>query len=442
MAATPIDDFDLFAGPGGWDLACRALGRRVVGFELDSHACATRAAAGHLTVRADVSTLDPRPMRGKVKGQIGSPPCGTFSAAGKQEGVGDLPLLHRALDDLAAGNDPRPELAAACSDPRTPLVVEPLRYALAIHPEWIALEQVPAVLPLWEHMARILRSFGYSAWCGILNAADFGVPQTRRRAILIASRVREVAPPEPTHAKVAEPDTLFGPGRQRWVSMAEALGWIPAGIVNTRGERKTPGGNEFSADQPSWALTEKTRSWVLHTNRDQRPDGTRQTADPYGAPAPSLTGKSGGQWVLKAGDRDRGTVRTTEEPASTLVFGNHSNNGIEWALRNNTQANAAVRGLDEPAASLFFGSRCNDVSWVQREPKKSEAGAESAAPDSVRISVEEAAVLQSFPRDYPWQGTKTQKFLQVGNAVPALLALHVLSAATGIPVPAAASTEA
>ena len=52
---------DLFAGPGGWDVAADGLGWVGVGFELDGPACETRRANGHTTVQGDVSQLTNRP---------------------------------------------------------------------------------------------------------------------------------------------------------------------------------------------------------------------------------------------------------------------------------------------------------------------------------------------------------------------------------------------
>jgi hypothetical protein len=59
-------------------------------------------------------------------------------------------------------------------------------------------------------------------------------------------------------------------------------------------------------------------------------------------------------------------------------------------------------------------------------------GSTKTRNDGVRITVEEAAVLQSMPRHYPWQGTKTQQYQRIGDLVPARLAAHIVGAALGV----------
>jgi DNA (cytosine-5)-methyltransferase 1 len=340
---------DLCAGPGGWSHAARALGLNEIGIELDPAACATRRAAGHLIIRADIAALPVAHLAGKLFGVIGSPPCQGMSIGGLRAGWDDFDAVLRLLADLASGRDTRAELAPEVADARSLLIAEPLRYALAACPAWVACEQVPAVLPLWEATARHLRAAGYATWVGILNAADYGVPQTRCRAFLIASRSRRVHRPEPTHDQNPGP-VLFGAELQPWVSMADALGWDQVPTVNTRGDRYTGGGNDFTAARPAWTLTKSART---------------------------------------------------------------------WKLRQSTRAHATARTLDKPAGTLLFGPHLNNVSWTD------EQGTDR------RLTADQAAILQGFPPDYPFAGTRTKVFEQIGNAVPPPLAGAVLAVATG-----------
>lgn len=336
---------DLFAGPGGWDYAAQQMGLSALGIELDDAAVDTRIQANLPTVQEDVAALDPkhyRPLDGTSAGLIASPPCQAWSTAGKRGGERDRALCVQALKGLDAGFDMRAELREQCEDARSMLVVEPFRWALALEPEWIALEQVPAVFDFWDLTGRLLWCRGYSVWHGILNAADYGVPQTRKRAVLIASKSRLLYRPDATHAAYT---SLWG--EKQWVTMDEALG-LDHGTVNTRGNRKTSGGNEFSTAQPSWTLTSKARSWKLHTNRGQDDLGRRQIVS-TDRPAPTVTGKSGGQWHR-----------------------------------------------------------------VDAEGRR-------------HFTIEELSILQGFPADYPWQGTRTKQCEQIGNAVPPPLARAVLS---------------
>jgi DNA (cytosine-5)-methyltransferase 1 len=364
---------DLFAGPGGWSHALSVLGERDVGLEWDAWACKTRAAAQQLTIRTDVALYPAWPWVGRTRGLIASPPCQAWSMAGKRLGLKDQPLVHQAVADLAAGRDTRDCLLRSCRDPRSLLAAEPMRYLHALNavgePEWVLMEEVPDVAPLWKQYASVLRTWGCSTWTGILNAADYGVPQTRRRAILIASRVRAVTPPAPTHAQVAEQESLFGPGRRRWVSMAEALGW---GATDRPVPTVCAGGG------------------------------------PGGGPEPF---PSGARAALGAA-RDRGTWAS--RPGGT---------GWSWALRSNNQAHATIRSVAEPAGTLFFGHRANECTWIA-EPQ--DTGGRDR-PEPIRITAQEAGILQTFPSSYPWAGNKGQQFSQIGNAVPPRLAGHLLA---------------
>lgn len=218
---------DLFAGPGGWDVATRRLGIDVTGIEHDPATCQTRRAAGHATVEGDVRHYGPGDFDWHA-GLIGSPPCPTFSVAGKGSGRRDLEAVLLGVKHLAARQDIS---TLAFEDDRTPLVMEPLRWVLQaidarLPYEWIALEQVPTVLPVWEAVAEMLRAEGYGVATGNLNAEQYGVPQTRRRAILVARYGGPAELPTPTHSRYYPRDPArLDPGVLPWLSMAEAIGW-------------------------------------------------------------------------------------------------------------------------------------------------------------------------------------------------------------------------
>ena len=345
---------DLFAGPGGLDVGATRLGLEVVGIERDRSACETRRAAGLGTVEGDVRAYGPANFP-EATGLAGSPPCQPFSVGGKGKGRAALDTVLDLARRLAARKSIADALAGF-DDERTGLVLEPLRWALAAldagRPfRTIVLEQVPTVLPVWEAFAELLRAEGYHVVTVRLSAEEYGVPQTRVRAFLIASLDREVRLPEPTHQRYRKdaPQGQGALGLLPWVSMAEAIGW---------------------------GMTHRSALTIA-------------VGTAAGGPDPSCVGGSGARATLY-GERDAG----------------------RWI-----QNSRIVAAEDLPA---YRGGR----------------------RDTIRLSVQDAALLQSFPADHPWRGSKTKQLEQIGNAVPCLLAQHVFAAAFGIPVAVSGATSA
>lgn len=480
-----------FAGPGGWSEGLKLAGftGRSLGVEWDLTACRTAMAAGHLRVQADVAKFPIHDFVGLVDGVIKSPPCPTFSQAGQGAGRHLTAVLINAITRTARGKnvmaETRRECAAilrsvALTDPKmrkwtrtarsrwareqatmSVLVVQPMRWAYILRPRWIALEQVPAVASLWKHMEQMLRELGYKAWSGVLSAEEYGVPQTRKRAVLIARNDGlPVGPPAPTNqayragqAANLEPD-LFGDPLPPPVSMADALGW---GLPERPAWTVTSGGTETGGAEVSGNA--KNRRELAETVAQARNSGPGAEREPRNVSEPSYTIRangsgshpSGTEWVVRTGNNSvigggetKDFKRSVDVPSPTLT-GNVDRWQVApaeaWLLKHGAESKATKRRPDEPAATVF-STRSGNLSWTRDRPATTVCGDARIAPpghrdraggehqfttETRRVTVQEAAVLQSFPPDYPWQGTKSQQYRQVGNAVPPLLAAAVLA---------------
>lgn len=134
-------------------------------------------------------------------------------------------------------------------------MAEPFRWALATGCRWLCLEQVEEALPIWEDYAGHLTARGWTVDVDVLNARDYGVPQDRRRAILIGHRTAPVNVPLPT---VTAPDhvpasTILGPGRVGFARLND----------RDDGHGKYRARDMRSTDLPAFTVTEKIRSWKL-----------------------------------------------------------------------------------------------------------------------------------------------------------------------------------
>lgn len=292
FSSAQIHMVDLFAGPGGLDVAAHWLGLGVVGIEWDKDACQTRQSAGLDTRASDVRAFGPKDFPDATV-LAGGPPCQTYTVAGGGAGRRALDEVLKFLQRMVDGDDVTEELANlhGDEDPRTGLVLEPLRWVLEAHRndkpyEAVVLEQVPAVLPVWEAYGEVLKGLGYSVDLGILHTEEFGVPQTRRRAILIARQNGEAVLPTPTHRRYrkGKPKSEGTADLLPWVSMEDALErnekFVVVSNYGTGGDPAARGRRR--SDEPSATVTGKIDRNKLYSDDSLKKELSRFGKHEYG----------------------------------------------------------------------------------------------------------------------------------------------------------------
>ena len=164
---------DLFAGVGGLSLGFENCGFDVVLANEYDESIAAAYKANHKGTRmivGDITSLDLEKTFGPYQGQIdvviGGPPCQGFSQKGQRK------TIH---------------------DERNFLFKYYVRVVELVKPRYFVMENVPNLLTaekgyFRKEIEELFNSMGYQLKMGILNASDYGVPQNRRRAVIIGKR--------------------------------------------------------------------------------------------------------------------------------------------------------------------------------------------------------------------------------------------------------------
>lgn len=374
IASCGMNVVDLFCGAGGSSAGFRLAGFHLAG-ALDNN---EKAAATHAlnfpdckTIVEDIAKLSPREFHKRIGEPevsivIGSPPCQTFSS-----------LSQGKIKSL--GKDIREDI-------RNYFYKNYLEYIEFYKPEAFLMENVPGFET--KYGGKIFQDFlkyvkenlpEYDVTHDIVEAVNFGVPQTRKR-LFVCGYKKKYRFSFPTENR-----EFMEEGRQ-FVTVAQALGDLPE-ITD-----------DWRIDAGFYSASERLTKY---------------------------------QQFMRAGNGDivrNNICRVSNEKAKRMFA--YLQPGQRYMELDN-ESKKEIQLFDSFASSVIQ-SRCRRLpldrpSWTVIAHIGMD-GYEYIHPTECRtLSVREAARLQSFPDDFVFVGNMREQYVQIGNAVPPVLSYSIAS---------------
>ncbi|MEU6326445.1 DNA cytosine methyltransferase [Streptomyces sp. NPDC047049] len=377
-----IKVIDLFSGAGGLttgfhryvpDGQTSSPFESVAAVEFDTAAASTYA-ANFPTAQVhagDIADWDPGDFT-DAEVILGGPPCQGFSGLGKE--------------------DP--------NDPRNLLWQEYKRVVEKVSPKIFVMENVDRFLrsPQFKDLQNAVKGGelgNYTLRVKILNSADYGVPQARRRVIVIGTR-NDLAP-------VEHPKASHDRHPERWQQQFESdepdsppLPWVAVGpAVFDHTKRMTIKGVDLP-DRPG----DERSPLGLHK------PGPFSTRELHIGRTPKPLSLARYRRIPPGGNRNDLRGQFAEIDGEKVYLSTES-----WDNHNAGSGDVMGRmHYDRPSVT------------IRTEPHKPEKGRYLHPTEHRPITYYEAALIQGFPEDFKWHGTKIEIARQIGNAVPIGLA--------------------
>lgn len=363
ITTKPPRAIDLFCGCGGLSSGLRSAGFDVLGgVDVEPNYICTYAHnfGPERALTLDLAKTEPLEFAarfglkaGELELLVGGPPCQGFSK--------NVPRKQRYLE--SANNS---------------LVKTFLDYAEAIRPQFVLMENVAEMKNGFdqaysEEVITRLADAGYSVTHAVLNAADYGVPQRRRRAFFLASRSEKTPRfPMPTHTPSPRSDELFK--LHPHVTVWEAISDLPSVQHDAGSSRMT------YASEPRSEFQKMMRNGHKEVT-NQKPRKLQPTQ------YERLASLKPGEGLKQLPDHLR--------PRSGY-------SGAYGRLTEDMVAPTITRWVFHPGSGRW------------------------GHPRDIRVlTIREAARIQGFPDDFEFVGTYNNQAGQLGNAVPPLLARRI-----------------